>query len=151
MGSALIFGGKDVENRRRPTSLWGPTIIQAGKSLEWFTPEICAWTHERWPECPEQHVRAMHEFNARRGMAIGVVYFDRGWDHERQAPPARFARSRWITGRYCYPILEARPITPFRLRGQQGPYTVPAAECPQEVLDIADEMTARYFTEGSPA
>lgn len=135
MASALIFGGKVIENRRRSLGHVGPVLIVAGLSLDWFTPEICAWTHERWPECPANPVGALHAFKARLGRAIGIGYMHGPKDHGFSS-----AELQWKTGPVCHPFVDPRPITPFKVRGMQGVFTVPAAAIPPDAHAAFDEL-----------
>lgn len=138
--SAIVFGGKDIENRRSRIPAAGPCIIHAGKSLAWYEPETCAWLHERWPECPEIPIRAMHRFQVRHGRAIGVAWFGEPFKFNAEAPP----ESIWATGPWCLPVLGVIPIEkPFALRGQQGVFHIPSASLPAEVHAAVDALAER--------
>jgi hypothetical protein len=146
MASALIFGGKDVENRQRLIGLRGVVIIQAGKSLSWYQPDICDWTHRRWKDCPANHVGAMHKFQRRHGMAIGLCYFGDPFKIRVDGPkglPVVQPHSRWATGPVCYPVLGEIEIEPFPLCGSRGVFTVPAADIPAAVLEAAEQLEER--------
>lgn len=141
--SALIFGGKDIENRTRPIAVHGPTIIQAGKSLEWYTNELCEWLNARWPECPANPTAAMHKFQTNHGKAIGVLWFGDGFDFGSREQKDRVRWHRWATGPWCIPVLGTPiPVKPFPLRGQQGPYIVPASQLPADVIAAAEKLSA---------
>jgi hypothetical protein len=142
MASAIDIGGKDVENRRSRIPLYGPTIIHAGLGLSWFTQENCDWLHERWPQFPRNRCRAMDILNPRRGLALCVAYFGEPWEFGSPRPGPV---SRWATGPWCFPVLGVVSIkNPFRVRGQQGVFTVPAASLPNEVIVAADELTEKF-------
>jgi hypothetical protein len=49
--SAIMLGGKDIENRSRHTSHRGPLLIHAGCAVDWLAPDH-AWTE--LPESPRQ-------------------------------------------------------------------------------------------------
>jgi hypothetical protein len=143
--SALIFGGKDIENRQQRIAVHGPTIIQAGKSLDWYTDELCDWVHTRWNECPWNRVTAMHKFGQNHGKAIGVLWFGEGGDLE-------YAKRmgwdlKWATGPFCLPVCgRAIAIKPFPLRGQQGPFTVPWESLPEDAQAAVNKLTEEFGT-----
>lgn len=141
--SALIFGAKDPENRSRRLPLFGPTLILAGKSLDWFTGDLCRWTHERWPACPPSAILALHAFKHRMGKIIGAVDFGEPYDFDPRAEGATLP-TPWATGPACHPALDRCAFTkPFNWRGQQGVFTVPAAQIPDECHIELGAMYAR--------
>lgn len=134
--SALIYGGKLIENRRRPIGMTGPLLIHAGKSLDWFAPEHTEWLHARWPDCPASPVAAMHKFKRNMGKVIGMLWAGRPLSRDVLSPQ----QFRWGTGPVCIPCSFPAPVTPFNLRGQQGIFIVPAASLTQEIHDKADDI-----------
>lgn len=141
MGSALVFGGKDIENRRRFIGLRGVTIIHAGLSLRWF--EASAWVHERWKGCPASPVLAMDRFKPRMGKAIGLVFFGDPFE----IPPAdgekadRRCMSKWATGPVCYPVLARAEFSdPFPLRGNRGVWVADRRRITDEAWKLADQV-----------
>lgn len=136
MASALIFGGKPIENRRRPIGHVGPLLIHAGLSLDWFTPEICAWAHDRWPACPASPVRAMHEFKSGLGSVIGLLYIHAPKAMELLTPAER----RWATGPVCLPVSEPRTLPRFKVRGNRGVFELPGRDVPDAVHAAVDDL-----------
>jgi hypothetical protein len=141
MGSAIIFGGKRIENRKRSLGYVGPVLIQAGLNLAWFTPEICQWAHERWAECPASPVLAMHAMKARMGKVIGIVWMGGAFRWEQGTPwtgaPGGF---RWATGPWCHPAYGARALPTVKVRGQRGLFDIPGADLPAEYHAAADDL-----------
>lgn len=135
--SALIFGGKDWENRRKSIHYTGPLIIHAGLSLDWFAE--APWVHKRWSGCPASPLLALHEFKRRMGYAIGIV-----WVGAPRLPGIDSLLSplpMWATGPVCIPVSHPMPFDrPFKLRGQRGRFIVPAADLPDEVIAKADDL-----------
>lgn len=135
--SAIVFGGKCIENRQRTIGHVGPLLIHAGKSLDWFSPEGIAWLHDRWDGCPANPVRAMHEFKPRMGKVIGMVYACAPANPDNLTELQR----PWFTGPVGIPVLGASAIQiPFGVRGQQGVFTVPASELSDLVIELADDL-----------
>lgn len=140
--SALIYGGKPIENRKRPLGHVGPLLIHAGKSLAWFEPETVAWLHERWPDCPSNPIAAMHKFKANMGKVIGMVWAGRGcWFNAGHMPGWWTDRhAEWGTGPYCIPCMGPTRVAPFDVRGQQGVFVVPALQLTDSVIQAADDL-----------
>lgn len=137
--SALIFGGKSIENRSKPIYHVGPLLIHAGKSIEWCLPPCCQWVHERWPGCPANYVTAMDQFKGRMGHVIGLVYVRKSKPLED--PTLTPDERKWATGPECIPCSLAVALKkPFPWRGQQGVFQIPAAALPEEVITAADDM-----------
>lgn len=151
MGSAIMFGGKPIENRKRRLPIQGAVMIHAGLSLSWFTAEVCGWLHERWPGCPSNHILAMHKFQHRLGKVIGVAYFDGGYAFDQGDPrPAWFTRDhgRWATGPYCHRIRGVIPVKPFKATGRQGPFTIPGLSLPADVIAAAEQLDEQFKDRG---
>ena len=135
--SALIFGGKNIENRQRDLRYRGPLLIHAGLSLRWFTPENCEWVNKRWSGCPANPIAAMHLFKHRLGKVIGVLYMDAPVSLEDSQ---KSLWREWATGPVCHPCLLPHPVTPFTYRGNQGVFTIPSAHLPADVIAAADDI-----------
>jgi hypothetical protein len=147
MGSALIFGGKSIENRRSRQRYTGPILIQAGLSLRWFT--FSGWVNARWPGCPESPVLAMDALKHRLGKVIGVVWFDGQGAFEHKPHPSgqpwgatRHHPNPWVTGRWCHPIRHPIAVEPFPAKGMPGLFEIPNTTLPEEVHRAADAVRA---------
>ena len=144
--SALLFGGKDVENRKHRLGISGITLIHAGQSLDWFTPQALGYLHERWPACPFYLLQALHLFRPRMGKIIGAVEFGEPYDFDPSKPtgPEFDPASRWATGPVCHPVLDREPFAePFPWRGYQGAYIVPASAIPEPAMAAIERVEAR--------
>lgn len=141
--SALIYGGKDPENRKRALPIVGVTLIHAGKSTDWMTGPLCQWVHERWTLCPSSPLMALYKFRPRMGMVIGAVDFGSAYEFEQQDPGA-VRRTPWETGPACHPVVDRVAFAkPFPVRGMQGAFTVPAANIPILAMAEIEELAER--------
>jgi ASCH domain len=120
---AIIYGGKDIENRRWRTAYRGPLLIHAGKAADPAGSAELLWTMAD-PEAIGQP-RAAWEA---RGAFIGLVHLA---DILTDSP------SRWaIPGWYHWVLEFPSPIEPaVRHRGRQRLWTPPPAVL-QGVADV---------------
>lgn len=133
--SAILIGGKDVENRPQPAPaapFW--CVVHAG--LQWYgksqrAPAVRAVLRDvryLWPEAPEPS-------GFERGAALGIVYVSGSYLHESIGPDDR---SLWASGPHCwrlsYPIVFRAPVP---CAGKLGLFAPPIA-----VSQVAQEAYA---------
>jgi ASCH domain len=114
---AVIYGGKDVENRRWRTAYRGPLLIHAGKNAD---PDPEAHARLLWTMAdPEAFAQPRGAFKAREAI-IGFVYLS---DVLTDSP------SRWATaGSYHWVMEFPSPVDPLvPCRGRPGLWVPPAA------------------------
>ncbi len=121
---AVIYAGKDVENRRWWTSYRGPLLIHAGKSAEPGGSESVLWTMAD----PGAFGQPRGAFEA-RGAIIGFVFL---------ADVLTDSPSRWAqTGCYHWVLEFPSPIdSPVPARGRLGLWTPP---------DVAVEKVTQFL------
>ena len=109
----IIHGGKDVENRNRPTKLRGRVLIHASKGMTRMEYEdACDWV----------------SFDARMGISIpDYDALDRGGIIGSveivgciRHPGQPFGRSPWFFGPYGYALANPQPIQFIPCRGALG-------------------------------
>ncbi len=112
---AVIYGGKDIENRRWRTSYRGPLLIHAGKSADEDGSEALLWTMAD----PAAFGQPRAAWRA-RGAIIGLVFL---------ADILSDSSSRWaVPGWYHWALEFPWPIDPpVPARGRQGLWTPPIA------------------------
>ncbi len=122
---AVIYGGKDVENRRWRTTYRGPLLIHAGKEPD---PDPDASVSLLWTMAdPDAFGHPKAAWQA-RGTIIGVVHL---------ADVLIDSSSRWAVPGWYHWVLEfPSPVDPpVPSRGQQGLWTPPAAAT-EQVADL---------------
>lgn len=121
---AILFAGKDIENRDWPTRYRGPILIHASKGMTRYEYEACLATCHRISEThPFPPGLAMPGFDElQRGGIVGQVEIV---DCVSESP------SPWFFGRYGF-VLRNPKLLPFRpLKGALGLFDVPALESAQ--------------------
>jgi hypothetical protein len=104
---AIIFGGKDIENRTWRTRYRGPLLIHAGAA---YRPEASLPKGVRAP------ARDKLEFSA----LIGVVEL---------TDVVEKSRSPWFQGKYGFVLAKPRPLKPpVRCSGRLGLWTPSAVQ-----------------------
>lgn len=130
---AVVFYGKDVENRTWPTSYRGPLAIHSGKHWdkegETFIrkaigPFKAAHLLDHFTSCPA----------SRGGFFIGIcelydcmTYLQPSHNHPQfyyASPRAQFANSPWAFGRFCWLLRNIQAIKPIPMRGRQRLWNV---------------------------
>jgi hypothetical protein len=112
---AVIYAGKDVENRPRSLGYTGEIAIHAGLKLDdaWAADRILTITG---------HALINRDLWPSRGCIIGVVDIVL-WRRSIEKEPS----SPWEFGPWCALLRNPRPIAcPVPVRGYQGTWTVPA-------------------------
>jgi len=120
---AVIYAGKDVENRRWQTSYRGPLLIHAARNADPNSAARLLWT---MPD-PEAYGQPREAFEA-RGAIIGLVYLA---DILTDSP------SRWAQPRsYHWKLESPAPVDPpIPWPGRQGLWSPPDAAA-QAVADL---------------
>lgn len=110
----ILNAGKDIENRRWPTSVRGRVLIHAGKGMTRIDYEDAHYSFRATIGCAGE---AMPSFEAiERGGIVGSVEI---------VDCVTESESPWFCGRYGFVLRDPRPI-PFRpWRGQLGFFEVP--------------------------
>ncbi|MBP8303913.1 MAG: ASCH domain-containing protein [Phycisphaerae bacterium] len=104
---AIIFGGKNIENRSWRTRYRGPVLIHAGAA---YDPEVSMPRGVRAP------VRDKLQFSA----LIGVVEL---------TDVVEKSRSPWFQGEYGFVLAKPRPLKPpIRCSGRLGLWTPSAGQ-----------------------
>ena len=114
---AMIYGGKDVENRRWRTAYRGPLLIHAGKNAD---PDPEATSRLLWTMADPEAFRQPRAAWQAREAIIGVVHL---------ADVLTDSRSPWATaGWYNWAFEFPAPIDPpIPCRGRPGLWVPPAA------------------------
>ncbi len=114
---AVIYGGKDVENRRWRTAYRGPLLIHAGKNAD---PDPEATSRLLWTMADPEALRQPRAAWQAREAIIGVVHL---------ADVLTDSRSPWAAaGRYHWVFEFPSPIDPaIPCRGRPGLWVPPAA------------------------
>jgi len=114
---AVIYGGKDVENRRRRTAYRGPLLIHAGKNAD---PDPETSSRLLWTMADPEAFRQPRAAWQAREAIIGVVHL---------ADVLTDSRSPWATaGWYNWAFEFPSPIDPpIPCRGRPGLWVPPAA------------------------
>ncbi len=112
---AVVYAGKDIENRQWKTSLRGRVAIHAAKGL----------TREEYDE--------------------GVIFLRRDYNYKKKIPSfeniirgaivgtveivdcVEESKSKWFWGRYGFVLKRPRPIEPIYCSGRLGFWDVPPA------------------------
>ncbi len=115
----IMAGHKDIENRRWPTSYRGWFLIQAGKKWGAEQEDDLDECQEDFPEIPWESA------HFHRGGCIGIAEIVDCVQH---------SDSEWFSGPYGFVIRNARPIVPFKFRGQLGWFDVPIISGPEDTL-----------------
>jgi hypothetical protein len=108
---AIIYAGKDIENRSWPTRLRGTIAIHAAKGLT-------RAEYEEGVRCLPRHYRkevpAFEDIS--RGAIIGVVDL---------VDCVTKSKSRWFDGAYGFVLRNPRPIKPIECSGSLGFWKLP--------------------------
>jgi len=102
--SAIIWGGKNVENRSWPTDYRGPLVIHAAKKLSpSFEVEFCKSLGIDYAEAA-----------ALRGHVLGMVDLVDcvELDHEK------VRGNKWAKGHWCWILKNPRPLAPVACAGR---------------------------------
>lgn len=113
---AIIYMGKDIENRARPSSYRGPLLIHAAKTMADIEYEkfVEACQNRKLGEPPTQL-----DLRRRLGGIIGIVDL---------VDCVQTSTSKWFIGPYGLVLKNPRQL-PFRpWRGQLGLYNIPEAD-----------------------
>jgi ASCH domain len=107
--SAIIFGGKDVENRVWGTRYRGCLLIHAGMGVDWKAPAM-AWTAAGLTPPPAGRLdRRAWLASLPRGRIIGTVVVSQC--HHESAEEPRLSCSPWaLPGQYHWQLVRSRPL-----------------------------------------
>jgi hypothetical protein len=111
--SAIMVGGKDIENRTRTTSYRGPILIHTSKSTERLmgNEHVDPWMLERWPAA------RTYPFDNYLGRVIGIATL---WD----AVDGPEGLGPWAEGPVCYRLRARFLLPPFPLQGMPGIFSI---------------------------
>jgi len=131
--SAIIAGGKDIENRTWAASYRGPLLIHASANVARLRDDVLGWVRERCPGCPADAA----DFTL--GKVIGIVTLDNCVDI------ASRALSRWAEGPVRWLVSRPVALPAFPARGKPGLFEVDEREIPGEARRII-----RAYAKGGP-
>lgn len=119
---AIIYGGKDIENRNWQTSYRGPLAIHAGKGFDFTMEEMRIGLRGDYGE-PITTMLKQFKGNDIRGAIIGVVDLV-------DCQPSWACDSPWKAGDdpdyFCWRLENPRPLAaPVPCKGQLGLFPAP--------------------------
>lgn len=119
---AIIYGGKNIENRNWQTSYRGPLAIHAGKGFDFTMEEMRIGLRGDYGE-PITTMLKQFRGNDIRGAIIGVVDLV-------DCQPSWACDSPWKAGDdpdyFCWRLENPRPlVTPVPCKGQLGLFPAP--------------------------